>query len=158
MNTANLGFKTASAFFIVFAILTLGASSVHADMCQIIRIEHTKGGGSSRLEVFPSKITVPVGTCTVWVNWVAREEVQVSFRENAKQCMLASESPTGFSEMQLKAGESCYISESLPRGKTASLFWNKPGVYKYNLEISNPRSSGSGRNGKLLTQGVIEVQ
>ena len=70
----------------------------------------------------------------MWINWVTDKEVRVSFRENAKQCIMSSEASTGFDELDIKPGESCYISETLPRGKTASLVWTKPGIYKYHLE------------------------
>jgi len=157
MNIRKLSFKTTTVFFLVSAALLFATCMVYAgDRCQIIRIETGKGGGGSRLEIFPSKVTVPVGTCTVWINYVQRKEVQVSFRENAKQCILSTEAPTGFEEFKLKTGESCYISETLPRGKTASLVWSKPGIFKYILEAPGS-TSGDGYSGNIMAEGVIEV-
>jgi hypothetical protein len=77
-------------------VLLLGFSLVGANMCQIIRIEDEKGSGGTRLTLLPEKITVPVGSCTVWMNWVTKGDINVNFRENARQCMASSESPTGF--------------------------------------------------------------
>jgi outer membrane protein OmpA-like peptidoglycan-associated protein len=83
-------------------------------------------------------------------------DLQVSFRENAKQCMVSTNEATGFSEMKLETGESCYISEKLPRGKTASLVWSTPGTYKYTLET--PAMTGTSfYDGNIQAEGVIEV-
>jgi len=158
MNIIKLSFKTTTILFLVSAVLLLSTSIVYAgDYCQIIRIEEGQGAGGTRLEIFPEKITVPVGTCTVWINWVPDKEVRISFRENANQCIQSTEASTGFEKQGLKPGELCYSSQKLPRGKTASLVWTKPGTYTYNLEAPRPTSSeGYSRN--LMVKGTIEVR
>jgi hypothetical protein len=153
--TKKLHLKVTRALIISCAFLLLGSSLAQADVCQIIRIEHAIGHGVSRIEIFPEKITVPVGTCTVWVNWIDVGEVQISFRENVKSCILAIESPSGFKEAELKTGETCYLSDSLRRGRSASLLWKKPGVYKYTLELTKSRVTTSPTR---LTTGIIEVK
>ena len=160
MNIKKSSFKTTIVLFLVSAALLLSTGMVYAeDTCQIIRIVQGKGAGGSRLEIAPAKATVPVGACTVWINWVQDREVQVSFRENAKECMLSSDSPQGFEELKLEDNESCYISEKLPRGKTASLHWAKPGTYKYVLQAPGSKGmSGTGYSGDILAEGVIEVK
>ena len=160
MDIKKFYLKIKTALFFVSAILLLGSSLVYAgEACQIIRIDEGKGPGGSRIEIMPSKITVPVGTCTVWINWIQGRDVRVSFREDAKQCMLSTDSPQGFEELKLKDNESCYISETLPRGKTASLHWTKPGTYKYVLEASGSKGLAStGYSGDILAEGVIEVK
>jgi len=158
MNIKKLGFKTTAALFLVSAALLLGSSLVYAaDMCQIIRIQEGKGAGGTRLEIFPEKITVDVGTCTVWINWVTDRDVHVSFRENAKQCVLAADVSAGFKEVELKPGESCFYSEKLSRGKTASITWGDPGTFKYQLEAPGART-GEGYAGNILATGVITVK
>jgi len=158
MNIRKLSFKTTTVLFLLGAALLLSASMVYAgDSCQIIRIHKDKAGGGSSLLINPEKITVPVGTCTVWINFVRKGGVRVSFRENAKQCMLSTEAQTGFSELKLKSGESCYVSEMLSLGKTASLYWSKPGIYKYTLET--PTATGTTfYAGDIVADGVIEVK
>lgn len=153
MKIKKQGFDTSTVLFIALAILMLIGSLAHAQMCQVIRIDQTKGGGSTRIEIAPEKITIPVGTCTVWINWVKNKEVQVSFRENAKHCILSSGSASGFQEMELKGGESCYISDTLPLGKSASLLWDKPGLFKYTLEFA-----GHDHNTTGPVVGIIEVK
>jgi hypothetical protein len=128
-------------------------------MCQIIRIDLVKAAGASRIEIFPEKITVPVGTCTVWINWITGDEVQVSFRENAKACIFSADAKSEFDEMQLKSGEVCYISKSLPFGKTTSIYCNKPSIYKYHLEIPKSASTGIYKSlDRRSAEGVIEVK
>jgi hypothetical protein len=156
MSIKKLSFKT--VFVLASAALFLGSSLVYAvDTCQIIRIQEGKGAGGTRIEIFPEKITVPVGTCTVWINWVGDRKVRVSFRENAKQCIMSSGAATGFEELEIKPGETCYMSEILPRGKTASLVWTEPGIYKYNLEAPKP-AGFKGYAGDIMAEGIIEVK
>ena len=156
MNIKKLRFKTTAILLLVGAALLLGGSLVYAaDMCQIIRVKEGIGAGGTRLEIFPEKITVPVGTCTVWINWVTDREIRIAFTENAKQCKLSTDAATGFKDLDLKEGEACYYSERLGRGKTASVVWTQPGIYKYKLEAANP---SEGFAGAITVDGVIEVK
>lgn len=158
MIRSKLCVKIVTGLFLVGAVSLLGSTLTYAaDTCQIIRIEEGKGAGGTRIEIFPDKITVPVGTCTVWINWVANRDVHVSFRENAKQCVMSSGEATGFEELEIKPGESCYMSDKLPRGKTASVVWEKPGIFKYQLEAPR-KSSQVGYSGDIIAEGVIEVK
>ena len=159
MRARNLLFEIVWVLSIACVFVFLCNCIAAAEMCQIIRIDQTKGGGADRIELFPEKITVPVGTCTVWINWIKDEEIHVSFRENAKQCILSTEAPSGFEEQKLKSGESCYISEKLSRGRSASLVWSKPGTYKYTLEYAD-KGSGAVLTGNVKRDaiGIIEVK
>ena len=158
MNIKKSSHWKTAVLFLVSALLLLCSNLVYAaDRCQTIFIQEGKGAGGTRLEIFPEKVTVPVGTCTVWINWVTDRQVRVSFRENAKQCMLSTESSTGFEEKELKPGQSCYISDALQLGKTASLYWTKPGVFKYTLEAHGTTTVGA-YSGDILAEGVIEIK
>ena len=155
MDIRKLGFKTTMISFLVSAALMLSTCMVYArDSCQLIKISKEKAGGGSSVQIFPEKVTVPVGTCTVWINFVKDTEVRVGFRENAKQCILSSGASTGFVELELKIGEVCYLSETFPHGNTASIFWSKPGIYKYTLETP----MGKDYEGNIIAEGVIEVK
>ena len=159
MKIKKIHFKSTAALLFAGILVLFAISLVHADTCQIIRIDESRGGNGPRLEINPEKITVPVGTCTVWINWATGKDVQVSFRENAKACVESTGPVSEFKFEELKSGESCFISVTLPRGKTASLVWNKPGVYKYTLEAA-PIAAVQGGLGitKILSEGVIEVK
>ena len=99
MSNQNRSLKPTAVVLLLGALLLFCASLTYAaDRCHFIRIEEVKGAGQHRIDIFPSKVTVPVGTCTVWINFMKEGEVQVSFRENAKQCVLSTEAPTGFKE------------------------------------------------------------
>jgi hypothetical protein len=158
MNIKKLCFKTKAVLVMVCAVLLLCSSMAYAgDGCEFIKVIKERAGGGSSVRISPEKITVPVGTCTVWINFIRDENVQVSFRENAKQCILATDAATGFQEIKLKTGEACYYSETLSHGKTASLLWSKPGIYKYTLEI--PATTGTIYYvGDIQAEGVIEVK
>jgi len=145
MKKSYVGF--AGILLMLGAVLLLSHRPIFAESCQIVRITMEKGATESRLAVIPEKITVPPDTCVVWMNWVQGDRVSVSFRENVKQCVASTASPTGFN---LNEGESCYMTEFLTRGKTASMYFNKPGVFKYTLELEGKPT--------VQREGVIEVK
>jgi len=152
MDTRKLGFKAPVFSFLVSTALILSSCMVYAaDRCEIIRISLDRAGGGSLVRIDPEKITVPTGTCTVWINFVGDRKVQVNFRENANQCILATEAATGFKKIKLDTGEECYASDVLPIGKTASLVWVKSGIYKYTLETEAYKR-------EIIATGVIEVE
>ncbi len=143
--------------------LMMGSSLVFAERCQIIRVEDaskvfkgsTTTGGTSlegvKLTVFPEKVTIPVGTCTVWINWLGTGDVHVSFVEGVKACVFSA---SGFVQKEIKRGESCYIAEKVNKGATASLTWEKPGVYSYTVELIG---ATVGKKNPMV-EGVIEVK
>lgn len=156
METKKRGKKVICIGMLSVAVLLWSGIVFSADMCQIIRVSSEKGAGSTKVMVFPEKITVPVGTCTVWVNWVTRGDVNVSFRENAKQCMLSSKSPSGFN---LQDGESCYMSDKLQMGQSASLYWEKPGIFKYTIELTGATTGQETAPGRTVPiTGIVEVK
>lgn len=147
MNTKKSYVTSTGVLMILIAIMLLGHGLVFSETCQLIRITEEVGAADTRITINPEKITVPPDTCVVWINWVERHGVSVSFKENVKQCVLATDSPSGF---DLKPGEACYVTEHLPRGKTASMYFHKPGVFKYTLELE-------GKPG-VTAEGVIEIK
>jgi hypothetical protein len=141
-------FVTASGILAMFgAVLLLGQGLVFAETCQIVRITAEKGADATRIVITPEKITVPPDTCVVFLNWVQKDRVRVSFRENVKECKLTADSSAGFN---LAVGEECYMTEFLTRGKTASMYFAKPGAFKYTLELEGTPI--------VKTEGVIEVK
>jgi len=160
MDIRKLGFKTTMISFLVSAAFMLSTCMVYAgDSCQFIKIRKKGAGGGSSVEIFPEKITVPVGTCTVWINFIRGGKVNVSFREGAKQCILSTDAASGFDEIKLDTGESCYYSEALSLGKSASLYWTKPGIYKYTIEApKGTATSTQNYSGNIIGKGVIEVK
>ncbi len=57
-------------------------------------------------------------------------EITVSFRDNAKKCQASTEATKEFGLMDLKEGESCYLSQPLGLGGSSGLIWKEPGEYK----------------------------
>ena len=157
MGNTKRGRRLIWLALLTVGVLLISSSLVNAKMCQVIRIEWEKGSGGTRLNIFPIKISVPVGTCTVWMNWVTRGDINVSFRENAKECVAASEAATEFNLIDLKDGESCYVADKLSKGKTASLYWKTPGVFKYTIEMTET-SKDLIYTGKPMATGIIEVK
>ena len=125
------------------------------ELCQVIRITQEKGGAGKYIEVTPELAKVPKGACVIWVNWVPQMQVRVTFKENAKACMKATDAPSGFKEV-----ENCYRSESIPLGKTVSLHFNEAGTFKYHIEVPDKKkSTPSGIFwGKIEGSGEIQVE
>ena len=155
MNIRKLSFKTTAVLFLLGAALLLGSSMVYAEAsCQIIKITNDKAGGDSSVQIIPEKVTVPVGTCTIWVNFDPHAGVRIRFQENAKECLLSTWAPTGFQESELKTNEVCNISNMLGRGQTGSLVWTKPGIFKYTIETLSLKDNGYVKS----AEGIIEVK
>jgi hypothetical protein len=147
MNMKKSYVRSYGVLMILIAVIMLAPGLVFAETCQLIRITEETGAGDTRIIINPEKITVPLRTCVVWINWVEMHGVSVSFRENAKQCVFATDASTGF---EMKAGESCYLTEHFPMGKTASMYFHKPGVFKYTLELEGKPN--------VTAEGVIEIK
>lgn len=148
-------------FLLACVFLMMGSAQVFAENCQIIRVDDARSAlktstvsGRSlegvKLRVFPEKVSVPVGTCTIWINWLDAGDIQVSFVEGTKACVFSAE---GFVQKEVKPGESCYIAEKVGKGRTASLTWEKPGEYTYTVEAVGPTMGKE----KPMVEGVVEV-
>jgi len=141
-------FVTSMGILVMFsAVLFLGQGLVFAETCQIVTITSEKAGSADRIVITPDKITVPPDSCVVFMNWVRIDKVRVSFRENVKECKFTANANAGFG---LAVGEECYMTDYLARGKTASMYFANPGVYKYTLDMEGKPS--------VKTEGVIEVK
>lgn len=157
MNNKISRFKI-SAGFILFCMIGLFFTTMAlGSTCRVITIGETKGIGTQTVATTPEKITVPVGTCTIWNNSVRDQSVTVSFREKAKPCEQVPGAPSGYF-LDMKGGkeEACYMTESMPYGKTAGITWDEPGVYKYTIELAGSKLDAS--KGKQLSHGIIEVK
>ena len=156
IRLAWLGILTLTALM----LLPIPAVVYAEDTCQVIRLSLDRAGGGSSVQIYPENITVPVGTCTVWINFIERREVQVSFRENAKKCIAATDAATGFKDFNLGAGESCYMTDRLSYGKTASLHWIEPGTFTYTIEVpsSEPGTRTGTESAAMLSKGTIELK
>jgi hypothetical protein len=132
--------KKAAIFLIVVSVFTFMGSLAFAEQeCRLIQISGEVQGAGSQIIIAPKSLTVPVGTCTVWISFIRANDQQltVSFRENAKACVASTENPKEFGLTDLKTGESCYLSRPLGMGQSASLIWTKPGTYKYTLQFTS---------------------
>jgi len=137
MNAKLCGLKNAVIFLITIGFVALFGSPAFAQQeCQLIRINQTGEYAKANLDIFPKEITVPVGSCTVWVNMAHSYDVKVSFRENAQPCKEATKGETGFGMFKLETGQSCYLSQTLHLGQSTSLVWGQPGEFKYTIEAT----------------------
>lgn len=147
MNMKKI-FVTSTGILVLFgAVLFLVQGLVFAETCQIVTITSEKAGSADRIVITPDKITVSPDSCVVFMNWVRNDKVRVSFRENVKECKFTSDANAGFG---LAVGEECYLTDYLTRGKTASMYFANPGVFKYTLDMEGKPS--------VKTEGVIEVK
>lgn len=99
---------------------TVGA----AEMCSIVTVR-----GRDNIE--PNMLTVKKGDCVVWMNWERNQDVLLSFKEGEK-CVRATKSPVGF---KMDAPSGCYLGGWLSYGQTASLIFQEPGTYSYEVEF-----------------------
>jgi hypothetical protein len=149
--------KKAAIYLIVASMFVFIGSVVFAEECQLIQLSMEKQGAGSLVNIAPKSVTVPVGTCTVWVNFIKGSEVTVSFREKAKACMESTASQKEFGLFDIKPGESCFLSQPIGLGSTTSLIWSTPGEYKYTIQYVSkiPKEQ---LLGDVLGEGVIIVE
>ncbi len=99
---------------------TVGA----AEMCSIVTVR-----GRDNIE--PKMLTVKKGDCVVWLNWTRNDDVLLKFKEGEK-CLRSTKAPVGF-KMDVPSG--CYMAGIMGYGQTASLVFQEPGTYNYEVEF-----------------------
>ena len=113
---------------LVFVNLTVASAM---QKCNIITFQGENGLNQKSLEVGK-------GDCIVWLNWTgsasntSQSDIIISFAD-AQTCIDTTTASVGFLN---KPVEGCFISQELGYGQTASLVFNKPGVYKYQIKTS----------------------
>ena len=128
--------------------------SLSAAECQLIRIFGEKGAAGNQIQIEPVEATIPRDTCVVWINWVQWPKARIIFRENAKACMSATQSPSGFTE-----NNSFYTTSFMPRGGTSSLTFVGKGKFRYTVEIPDlSRSSLGLPPGQIVAEGTLVVE
>ncbi len=95
-----------------------------AEMCSIVTVR-----GRDNIE--PNMLTVKKGDCVVWLNWTRNDDVVLRFKEGEK-CLRATKAPVGF---KMDAPSACYIAGLMTYGQTASLVFQEPGTYNYEVEF-----------------------
>jgi hypothetical protein len=143
MKIRTISLKKTSTLLMVTCIAILFSSMAFAQECELITIRQEGSGDNMNIKLSPRNITLPVGTCTVWVNFAKDADIEISFQEGAKKCVEGSTSASGFGLTNLKTGESCYVSKDLAYGKTSSIFWTKPGEYIYTIKYTPKVPEGS---------------
>lgn len=128
--------------------------SLSAAECQLIRIFGEKGAAGNQIQIEPVEATIPRDTCVVWINWVQWSKARIIFRENAKACMSATQSPSGFTE-----NNSFYTTSFMPRGGTSSLTFVGKGKFRYKVEVPDlSRSSMGLPPGQIVAEGTLVVE
>ena len=112
---------------LVMAIFMANPRSIKAaEDCRIVKISGIGSPVSVRIE--PETLSIPKGTCVVWVNWARATEVKIKFKDGNK-CVDATQSPVGFRMDAMN----CYVTDHVPLGATSSLMFNKEGTFDYEV-------------------------
>lgn len=121
----------------IMALSFPGAAA--AEDTRIIRIyADTTSGFTGRIE--PKDIWVKPHTVIVWNNW-GKTEVGITFK-NGKECDDATVSAMNFT---VEPGSGCLITQQyIPYGGTASLKFDKPGKYEYEVNFIERRVTETG--------------
>ena len=128
--------------------------SLSAAECQLIRIFGEKGAAGNQIQIEPIQAAIPIDTCVVWINWVQWTKARIVFREDAKACRSASQSPSGFTEE-----DAVYTTGFMPRGGTSSLTFVGKGKFRYTVEIPDlSRGSLGLPPGEIVAAGTLVVE
>jgi plastocyanin len=126
--------------------------------CKIVKLS---GHGLVRPQMYvriePEKLVISKGTCVVWVNFVAADEITVSFREG-KKCLSAvsplkkAKTPGEaaiYKGWKLDEAKDCFVTSFITEGQTSSLIFSQPGTYKYEVQVAG---KGQPVTGQLVVE------
>ncbi len=110
----------------------VNAAEKEDDKCFIVSLRGDASGKTEQvISINPQYVTVPKGSCVVWINWVRGPEISTSFKEG-KICDDNTASPVGY---RLTPGTGCYVTDYLTEGGTSSLRFMETGDYKYDIFV-----------------------
>lgn len=160
MKSKTLLITLGIVFIFSMALMVLISQSiVSAQECQVIRIEQEKGGAGLKLSLVPDKVSIPKGSCVVWINWVPKQEVKVMFKDDGKKCADNTEAHVGF---KMKMPENCFLADLIPLGGTSSLRFEEAGTFKYQVVVPGEQMAHDGPLavgfGPVMGEGQIIVQ
>jgi hypothetical protein len=128
--------------------------SLSAAECQLIRIFGERGAAGNQIQIEPIEAAIPRDTCIVWINWVQWSKARIIFREDAKACRSATQSPSGFTEI-----DAFYTTSFMPRGGTSSLTFVGKGKFRYKVEVPDQSRSSLGLPpGQIVAEGTLVVE
>jgi len=112
--------------------LIIDQSQSMANETRIIRVYSESPTGSPAIRIEPKNLWVRPGTVLIWNNW-AQGNISIVFKEGPT-CDAATQSKAGF---VLDSKTSCVVTnQELPMGGTASMMFNKPGRFDYEVELA----------------------
>jgi hypothetical protein len=128
--------------------------SLSAAECQLIRMFGENGAAGNQIQIEPVEATIPRDTCVVWINWVQWPKARIIFREDARACRSAIQSPSGFTEI-----DAAYTTGFMPRGGTSSLTFVGKGKFRYKVEVPDlSRGSLGLPPGQVVAEGSLVVE
>ena len=114
--------------------------------CQIVRLLSNAG-------IDPPVLKINKGDCVVWLNQSWGWDFKIVFKEG-KKCQDMTKAPVGF-KMNWK---SCYVTDYLDYGRTASLLFDQPGTFDYQIEVTAPTPGVEITKAGFQKFGTIEVK
>jgi hypothetical protein len=122
--------------------------------CQLIRLFGEEGAAGNQIQIEPVEAAIPRDTCVVWINWLQWTKARIIFREDAQACRSATQSPSGFTEI-----DAAYTTGFMPRGGTSSLTFVGKGKFRYKVEVPDPSRGSLGLPpGRVVAEGSLVVE
>jgi hypothetical protein len=101
------------------------------------------------IRVEPETMQISKGSCVIWFNRAAANEVKVVFEEG-KKCAAVTDAAVGFG---MDDYGQCFVTSWLPFGGTSSLRFKEAGTFEYAIEIGKLEDKG-----KRVARGKIIVR
>ena len=128
MVSKKVGVVVGVALFCAMVVFPLTQHQAEAQESRVVQI-YTSAGPDFKARVEPQELWVRPGTAVIWTNW-SRLETSVSFPAG-KECGDATLKALGW---EYRSDKGCLITtQYLPFGGTASLVFQKPGKYDYEI-------------------------
>jgi len=146
MNKRHLLGGIGVMVILIMAIFLSSPAPINAvEECRIVKLS---GHGLVRPEMFvriePDTLVISKETCVVWINFVAADEVTVSFKEG-KKCLDAvsplkkaktPEEAAFYKAWKMDKVKDCFVTSFVTQGQTQSLVFSQPGTYKYEVQVA----------------------
>jgi plastocyanin len=140
---------------LIMAIFLFSPQLTNAvEECRIVKLS---GHGLVRPQMYvriePNTLVISKGTCVVWVNFVAADEVTVSFKEGNK-CLSAvspvkkAKTPAEaeiYKAWKLDKVKDCFVTSFVTEGQTSSLVFSQPGTYNYEVQVAGKGQPATGQ-------------
>jgi hypothetical protein len=150
MNRTKLWLVVTGIVFVLTTVIFLENPALvgAAERCLPVTIR-------DRDNIEPLVLSINKGDCVVWINFAGaatssrtESEVLLVFKEGGR-CLRETKAPVGF---KMDDSSNCFVAGWLSHGETASLVFEVPGNYQYDIKFRFGKGVRPGGSGTIVVK------